>query len=213
MTGQQFLTKNCLICNRIFQKRDSYVTRKAKYCSLQCAGKSRTLNNFTFQHSEEAKNKIALSMKQQYKLGERKSYGMFGKHHSEETKRKISESNMGKKCPYNSGENAYNWKGGISYTKEYERLINQKRHSRVKAGGKLSIATIQLVYEDNIKKYGTLTCYLCEKPVPFKKDHLEHKIPLSRDGTNEYNNLAIACQKCNIRKHTKTEAEYRETYK
>jgi 5-methylcytosine-specific restriction endonuclease McrA len=72
----------------------------------------------------------------------------------------------------------------------------------------LDIAVIQRVYEDNIKKYGTLTCYLCELPVPFKKDHLEHKIPLSRGGTNEYNNLAIACQHCNCKKHNKTVDEF-----
>ena len=64
---------------------------------------------------------------------------------------------------------------------------------------------VQLVYEDNIKKYGTLTCYLCLKQIEFGKDHLEHKTPLSRGGTNEYNNLAVACQKCNCRKNKKTE--------
>ena len=67
-----------------------------------------------------------------------------------------------------------------------------------------------MIYEDNIKKFGTLTCYLCSHPVPFKKDHLEHKTPLSRGGTNEYSNLAIACQKCNLKKNNKTEAEYRK---
>jgi len=69
---------------------------------------------------------------------------------------------------------------------------------------------IQQVYEDNIKKYGTLTCYLCLKAIEFRKDHLEHKTPLSRGGTNAIENLDIACQHCNNTKHTKTEAEFRE---
>ena len=97
---------------------------------------------------------------------------------------------------------------GISHTKEYRKLQRQKRKTLLKGGGELSIRTIQLVYEDNIKKYGTLTCYLCLKPIPFGKDHLEHKTPLSRGGTNEYNNLGIACQRCNCKKHTKTEKEF-----
>jgi 5-methylcytosine-specific restriction endonuclease McrA len=104
----------------------------------------------------------------------------------------------------------YNSELGISHTKEYKKLQRQKRKAFMKGGGKLEIKTIQLVYEDNIKQYGTLTCYLCLKPIPFGKDHLEHKMPLSRGGTNEYNNLAIACQKCNCSKHNKTEKEYRK---
>ena len=74
----------------------------------------------------------------------------------------------------------------------------------------LSIQTIQLVYEDNIKKYGTLTCYLCLFKIEFGKDELEHKMPLSRGGGNEYVNLGVACKSCNRRKHTKTEEEYRK---
>jgi 5-methylcytosine-specific restriction endonuclease McrA len=69
------------------------------------------------------------------------------------------------------------------------------------------------VYEENIKHFGTLTCYLCLKPIKFKQDSLEHKIPLSRGGTNEYCNLAIAHQNCNKKKFTKTESEYREVLK
>ncbi len=99
---------------------------------------------------------------------------------------------------------------GLSHTKEYKKMTRQKRKAFMKGGGKLSIQTIQQVYEDNIKRFGTLTCYLCLQPIPFGKDHLEHKTPLIRGGTNEYNNLAIACQHCNCKKHTKTEVEYRK---
>ena len=73
----------------------------------------------------------------------------------------------------------------------------------------LCVVVVQRVYEDNIKKYGTLTCYLCEKPIKFGLDHLEHKTPLSRGGTNDYENLAVACRSCNCSKQDKTEKEYR----
>lgn len=39
-------------------------------------------------------------------------------------------------------------------------------------------------------------------------DQLEHKIPLSCGGTNEYNNLAVACRSCNSSKGAKTTQEY-----
>lgn len=108
---------------------------------------------------------------------------------------------------YMAGEKHYYWKGGVSKTKEYVRLCHFKRRCKI---GTISIKTIQLLYEDNIKKYGTLTCYLCYKPVEFKQDCIEHKTPISRGGTNEYNNLAIAHRTCNSKKHKKTETEYRK---
>jgi len=97
---------------------------------------------------------------------------------------------------------------GVSYTPEMQKVYRARRRDRFKLAGELTIKTVQLVYEDNIKKYGTLTCYLCEKPIEFKNDHLEHKTPLSRGGTNEYNNLGVSCAKCNQRKFTKTVEEF-----
>lgn len=152
---------------------------------------------------------------------------------TEETKRKISMSNKGQKL----GKKHWNWKGGISkqlhyhslvfkkWQKQNKEYINMKKrewcrknpllvktacHKRRLLTSDLTIQVVQQVYEDNIKQYGTLTCYLCLQPIPFGKDHLEHKIPLSRGGTNLYENLGIACQRCNCKKHTKTEIEYRK---
>jgi len=75
---------------------------------------------------------------------------------------------------------------------------------------RLPIKIIQQIYEDNIKKYGTLTCYLCLKPILFGDDNLEHKIPLSRGGVTAYNNLDIAHSICNKKKFNKTDIEYKK---
>lgn len=91
------------------------------------------------------------------------------------------------------------------------KLNNRMRSSNHRALTKdLTVQTIQRVYEDNIKRYGTLTCYLCLEPIKFGEDHLEHKTPISRGGNSQYNNLDIACRKCNQSKSSKTEVEYRE---
>jgi len=72
----------------------------------------------------------------------------------------------------------------------------------------LTKETVQQVYEDNIKKYGVLTCYLCFKPIINNDDSLDHSTPLTRQGTNDYENLGIAHSSCNSKKHTKTLEEW-----
>ena len=98
----------------------------------------------------------------------------------------------------------------VQLSTEEKKQRKKAYKKRLKRGGKLTPKTIQLVYEDNIKRFGTLTCYLCLIPIEFGKDSLEHKTPLSRGGTNEYNNLAIACRICNSKKHILTEQEWEE---
>lgn len=110
---------------------------------------------------------------------------------------------------YAKGKNAGNYIDGRYDDPNYKKPYDHTRKHREKLLGKLSLKTIQMVYEDNIKKYGTLTCYLCLEPIEFKQDSLEHKTPICRGGTHEYNNLAVAHRSCNSRKKEKTEEEYR----
>jgi len=100
------------------------------------------------------------------------------------------------------------WKQNNPITKEQRRIYNKQRTVRHKGGGKLTIATIRKVQIENIKKYGKLTCIYCLKPIPLNKDTLEHLTPLSRGGTNEFKNLAIACSNCNRSKNNKTYDEF-----
>lgn len=211
----------CKYCNKEF-----YVTpsRKntAKFCSQKC-------------NTTDMKNKPLWG---NWMIGNKWNVGRKGAIKSLETRKKLSIARKGKYkgeehpnwkgAPYKNKDFFNKWRmqwrhkkgiskkywgedrNGVSNTKEYKKLQRQKRKAYMKGGGELPIERIQMVYEDNIKQYGTLTCYLCLTPVPFKKDHLEHKTPLSRGGTNEYSNLAIACQHCNCKKHSKTEAEYKE---
>ena len=91
------------------------------------------------------------------------------------------------------------------------KVLSYKKKNKIKRRGFgfISSKAIQMVYEDNIKKHGTLTCYLCLLPIEFGQDSLEHKTPLTRGGTNEYNNLDVSHRSCNSKKCNKTEKEYR----
>lgn len=93
---------------------------------------------------------------------------------------------------------------------EVIRRNHQKRKAMQKNGGFLSVAIIQRVYEANIKRYGTLTCYLCNTAIAFGNDHLEHKIPLIRGGSNEFENLDVSCSGCNLKKGSRTAQEFLE---
>jgi len=72
----------------------------------------------------------------------------------------------------------------------------------------LKTATILRIYNENIKKYGVLTCYLCFKPIIDNDDCLEHSTPVTREGSNKYENLGIAHKSCNSKKYTKTLEEW-----
>lgn len=210
----------CKFCDKEFF---TYISFKRKFCSNKC----RTDSSRGILHSENHRKKISINNSRYWE----------GKTFSEEHRKKLSEKARKSRKPLseetkrkiglaNSGEKQWNWKGGVKanktlaeynreryYLSPYKKLSNQKRLSLKRKGGYIDVKIIQTVYEDNIKKYGTLTCYLCLKPIVFKKDSLEHKIPLSRDGTNEYNNLAIAHISCNAKKHNKTEEEYKKIIK
>jgi 5-methylcytosine-specific restriction endonuclease McrA len=91
-------------------------------------------------------------------------------------------------------------------TKNREKLLLSKRFYMLKRRttiGTLTKREMQEVYEDNIKKYKTLTCYLCNKPIEFGQDSIDHIIPVSKGGSNNKSNLAIAHRKCNYGKKDK----------
>mgnify|MGYP001157809848 CR=1 FL=1 len=86
------------------------------------------------------------------------------------------------------------------------RKLNRAKRRSMEGG--LTFEIVQQVYEDNIKKYGTLTCCLCELSIGFGEDSLEHLIPLIRGGTNARGNLDIAHCQCNSKKNRLTFEEY-----
>lgn len=51
-------------------------------------------------------------------------------------------------------------------------------------------------------------CAYCKEAVPPGKATVDHKQPLSRGGTHEMSNLYMACEDCNKRKGSMTEAEF-----
>lgn len=98
-----------------------------------------------------------------------------------------------------------------SYYKDVDLSRENKRTRDIlmRSLGGLTEKMIQQVYERNIRRNnGVLTCYLCHKPVEDGEDNLEHKVPTSRGGRNEINNLDVACRDCNLSKGARTYVEF-----
>jgi len=94
------------------------------------------------------------------------------------------------------------------YIKDLEKQVEGLKFER----RTIMADVVQLVYEENIKKYGRLTCYLCNEPVKFGKDAIDHISPVSRGGSNNFSNLSVTHARCNLMKSNKTLEEY-ENYR
>lgn len=59
-----------------------------------------------------------------------------------------------------------------------------------------------------VEKRAEKLCEYCKSPQELSSDpfSIEHIFPISKGGTNDLENLALACQGCNGHKSTKTEA-------
>lgn len=60
-----------------------------------------------------------------------------------------------------------------------------------------------------VKKRDGTICQYCGHPAP--DGHVDHKIPLSRGGTDSLDNLVWACPDCNLSKSNKTPQEWHES--
>lgn len=221
-------------CCRNYQRRRRALLNKDKYFFSDRNTNGQFVDGRRNPLSEEHKAKISAGLRKRfpvpfchkkYRETHREEFKKYNAKYLSKPDKKELQLKYKKEHPfvakesYKAAKKAWTEKNKERRSKEYKiwhsknrDLLRAKHHNRLileKNAGELTVETIQRVYEDNIKKYGTLTCYLCLNLIPFKKDHLEHKYPLSRGGTNLYENLAVACQRCNITKKDKTEEEYR----
>jgi 5-methylcytosine-specific restriction endonuclease McrA len=94
------------------------------------------------------------------------------------------------------------------WAKENPHTTKVNRHNRrareLGADGTHTVVDIARL----IKKQGD-ACFWCHEIIPSGKHHVDHKIPLSRGGSNWPQNLAITCATCNFRKRDMMPNEFR----
>jgi len=91
------------------------------------------------------------------------------------------------------------------YTKEHlvEHAARQNLRRAVLAGATVgNLAEIKEIYRIS-KEEPRVRCYLCGELIPIGHRHVDHIVPLSKGGKHRPSNLAVACDVCNLSKHTK----------
>ncbi len=166
-----------------------------KGCNEKHYGKGLCYKHYFRQRYQDDKEELLKGAKQRYQY-QRKERAEWGIQYRKDNKEYISK-----------------WKKKWHQTPIGKASSKAARHNRRTLTKDLTIATIQQVYEDNIKKFGTLTCCLCFKWITFGEDSLEHLTPLSRGGSNDFSNLGVAHRKCNNQKYTMTLKEWEKLNK
>lgn len=90
------------------------------------------------------------------------------------------------------------------YHTEIGYIKNLQRRIKSEAKSDIDFNDLYNLYKNNH------TCYYCGKELQdfTKQKTIDHKIPISRGGTNDINNLVVCCHSCNSGKCDKTDIEY-----
>lgn len=83
----------------------------------------------------------------------------------------------------------------------YYRHFSQKYNLTKEGADAITLEQFKSFYSSNI-------CYYCGAEISGRNKTIDHKIPISKGGTNAIENLCVCCRKCNSAKNDKTEAEY-----
>ncbi len=85
------------------------------------------------------------------------------------------------------------------------RIIAQRNIQARRAGAEGQVTAKQWL---RLLKRHRFRCFYCGVVLTLKNRTLDHKIPLSRGGTNTINNVVPACRPCNNRKLRMTPEEF-----
>lgn len=105
----------------------------------------------------------------------------------------------GKTRPNVSGENHWNWQGGLAKSKGHRNTLQHNREAKKKGNGGSHTAK---EWEELKVKYSN-TCLACKKQEPLIKLTKDHVIPIKLGGTNDIKNIQPLCASCNSSKKLK----------
>lgn len=120
--------------------------------------------------------------------------GALGYKHTKKHRKMVSERM--------SGSNNHQWKDGRTSNKEYIKWIKNKRNRLKKLLNKNGSSHTFEEWEILKVQYNN-TCPCCKKSEPEIKLTEDHIMPLSRDGSDDIDNIQPLCKSCNCKKNIK----------
>lgn len=91
----------------------------------------------------------------------------------------------------------------IEKSRGYTRARRARRLNAI--SGSLKVMT---TWESHWRRKKLATCFWCQRKVASKSCHVDHMIPLSREGRHSIENLCISCRFCNSKKWAKSIADW-----
>jgi 5-methylcytosine-specific restriction endonuclease McrA len=87
---------------------------------------------------------------------------------------------------------------------EHVRALVARYEARRRAAtGRITAKDVRAQYETQRG-----TCFYCQRSLAHAQFHVDHFVPLSKGGTNEPENIVLACPRCNLSKHDKLPHEF-----
>jgi len=80
---------------------------------------------------------------------------------------------------------------------------NARRRAEKKA------VTVEVFTRAEIFERDKGRCHLCGRKVKPNNWHLDHLLPLSKDGKHSKDNVAVSCSQCNLKKHNMGQSQLR----
>lgn len=84
-----------------------------------------------------------------------------------------------------------------------QALEYKRRALKCRSEGSFTAADIELHFRTQKG-----LCWWCGCKLEVGKYHIDHRVPLSRGGSNSANNICITCPHCNMTKHDKLPSEW-----
>lgn len=200
----------CNICGKEFEPKHF----NQKLCSDECKKRARKISLEKYKKSDKGKEALKRwHQSDRFKENEKK----YRKNPVARRKAVLRQKEYLKNNPeavnkkrerdraYGQTENGrlINNKATAKYRKtEKGKLSSRKQKYIRRAAGEVDKDYISTLLDGNI-------CYYCGCEIKDKKT-LDHKIPVTKGGTNENENLVLSCLHCNTQKGNKTEEEYRK---
>ena len=179
---------SCRYCGATFQRKVPFST----LCdNLECRKKAKAENDKKYRESEIGKATREKNRKTEKAIATRKRY--------EQTEAyKKSKSERAKIYRQNPHVQELDRVRKLRY---YYRHLSQKYNLTKEGADAITLEQFKSFYSSNI-------CHYCGAEISGKNKTIDHKIPISKGGTNAIENLCVCCRKCNSAKKDKTEAEY-----